>query len=606
MKKNGGREYLLALENNNIKTEIQIEKQPILSNNNNNQIIKKTPEYIYYDYLKDIKYTKSTSSLITEDINTYIINKEKEELLKIISLCNYGIYDDNEIILHLYSKFKKTGGTLDKLRKFSGVFEINISSTSEERLQEIEKFIYDTKHYNNFYIELYGTSPNSKLLKYKNYFIDRLINNETLTLDDDIIIYRNNKTICDIIINNKQKSENEDMILNVKRIRFNNNIIQEFNSYTFTKKFEYYEYNKALILGYEIGLYLLKDSYQSFIDEQQEYLNSLHIINKKTINDYTKILVSEHYIKPYNKDPLIFKASIANKNIGDAFAYFVCMFIINWINHKDKSYLYQPNIYAEIQDFFDKYKRNNLPSNNERCHNLYYLISDDDWRIILNIYLDNLNQIILNAPELKTDLFVYRGANSNYLKTDKLTITLKPLYVSTRIASYSINYEASKMFYELASPNGIMFRVLLDKGTRALFITPLTDHNLDSEMEILTANSQLLSVYESYEELTDPFKITTESYNNINNTNCLSLNNEDKIKTHNFLHSIPFKNELPLPGPPIYIPRDKSPNYREHFINYLPYKFDDTYLINDLIKLPGRQPLEEAPMPPLLPRPIPP
>lgn len=575
--------------------------------------ITKIAENINYSYLneEDFKNIKSTSKTIEPDIDTYIKNKEitNKNLFDIISLSKYGIYDDNYINLKLHSKLKnkKTGGTLEELRKFSGIFDIDIRNSPEERLEELQQFITATNHYNESYEDTYGNSINSDVNKFKNTFIDKLINNTFV--ETDIDIYQANKNICDIIYKYKTKSEEtEQMKLEVKRFYFDNNKISEKigDKYKFIKKFEYYEYNKALILGYEIGLYYLKDNYQKFIDKQQDYLKNLHIINKKAINDYTKEIVSNCYIKPFNNDPQNFKVSTAYKNIGDAFAFFVCMFIINFINDPDKSYLYETETLGLIKDFFDKYNIDDLPYNTQRCHPLYDKISDEDWRLILNIYLDNLNQIILNAPELEEDLFVYRGANSNYLRTDVTTPTLKQLYKSTRIASYSINYEASKFFYKLAADNGIMFRVLLDKGTKALFITPFADINLDREMEILTADAQLLSVYESYPDYTDTLKITVESYNNINNTNCLSLNDNDKIKSHSFLHSVPFKVELPPPKAPIYISKYKTTAYREHYINQLPYNLSNTDSINSLIKLPEKTPMERPPLPPPRRPPVPP
>jgi hypothetical protein len=402
-----------------------------------------------------------------------------------------------------------------------------------------------------------------------------LINN-----NDNYNIYNENQIICDIIRYYSTEKIDKEMELTVKRCLFDNNDIVNIDDYVFTKKFEYYKYNEALILGYESGLYLLKDNYQSFIDKQQEYLDSLNIINKKAIQDYTKEIVSEDYIKPFNNNT--FDIRQARKNIGDAFAFFVCMFIKNFINDdsiNNKEILHAN--YDTIDNFFDNYKNNSLPKYYDEYHPLYKILSNDNWKIIISMYLNNLNELILNAPKLENDLFLYRGANNNYLNEQEIDPDNNPLYHSSRIASYSMNYEASKHFYT-GGANPIMFRVLFKTGTRALFITPFADYRLDREMEVLTAKSQILSVYDNIDSSTDAFKNTIEAYNNINNTNCLSLNDRDKINTHPFLYTVPYT--IPPPEPPIFSPTNIPDIYNDTIIRQLPYHFDTNEEINALIK----------------------
>ena len=52
-------------------------------------------------------------------------------------------------------------------------------------------------------------------------------------------------------------------------------------------KYDYYKYNKDIVLAYEYNFIINIDHINEYIKEQNEYLNSLSINDKYTIYDYT-------------------------------------------------------------------------------------------------------------------------------------------------------------------------------------------------------------------------------------------------------------------------------------------------------------------------------
>jgi len=480
------------------------------------------------------------------------------------------------------NKFK-LGGNPDAIAEFSTVFLNGAGVNTDARLQQILDFNQATKRYDtrNRVLLDYDTIGHS-ITQYKNDFIELLLTNFQNTQQS--FEYINNRDICDIIYANQFKSV-EKLELTVDIYNVTNIVPAIQGRYIFQKHFIYHNYNKSLILGYENGLYYNKENYQPFIDRQAQYLSKLNIINKRAIRDFTKQAVSSDYISAYNFNR--FDIAEADKYIGDSFAYFICMYIINFIGIKPHL---QNNI-GIIEDFLNNYKTDTLPKGNQLCHEIYHqVLTNADWLIILNMYLTNLNLIIYNAPKVETNLFVYRGAANNYMQHDD-TVANTTIYNSTQISSYSINYEAAKEFYLQGmaggGDNATMFRVLITPDTNALFIAPLSD-GLHHEMEIITLKSQLLSVYNLDYIIApdDPFKAVEDGYNNINNTNCLSLDDRDKINTHKFLRLIPFiSDDNFIPDAPTYIPTVPRPD--GYAISLLPYDFNQEFDASQLLVLPG-------------------
>jgi hypothetical protein len=573
-RKKGGEEGI------KISSTIYQKLQPFDKTIVNEQIAKKKINYNYYKIF-DIDKLKNKKNLL-EHLNNY--DTENRELLNNISKGNYGIFENTEILNLMKNKFKK-GGNPDAIAEFSTVFLNGVHDT-DARLQQILDFNQATKARDtrNHALVLYDSLGHS-ITQYKNDFIELLLTNFQNAQESDE--YIDNTVICDIIHANQLKSiEKLELTVDIYDVTNIDHAIQ--GRYIFQKHFIYHNYNKSLILGYENGLYYNKENYQPFIDRQAQYLSKLNIINKRAIRDFTKQAVSSDYISAYNFNR--FDIAAADKYIGDSFAYFICMYIINFIDIEPHL---RDNI-GIIEDFLNKYKTDTLPKGNQLCHQIYYqVLTNADWLIILNMYLTNLNLIIYNAPKVETNLFVYRGAANNYMQHDD-TVANTTIYNSTQISSYSINYEAAKEFYLQGmaggGDNATMFRVLITPDTNALFVAPLSD-GLHHEMEIITLKSQLLSVYNLDHIIApdDAFKAVEDGYNNINNTNCLSLDDRDKINTHKFLRLIPFiSDDNFIPDAPTYIPRPLRPD--GYAISLLPYNFTQEFDASQLLVLPGYDP----------------
>jgi hypothetical protein len=570
-RKKGGEEGI------KISSTIYQEIQPFDKTIVNEQIAKKKINYNCYKifYINDFKNKEKLLGYL----NKY--DTKNRELLNNISKGNYGIFENTEILNLMKNKFK-LGGNPDAIAEFSTVFLNGVRDTNA-RLQQILDFNQATKMYDtrNRVLLDYDTIGHS-ITQYKNDFIELLLTNfQNAQRTNE---YINNTEICDIIDANQLESiEKLELTVDIYDVTNIDHAIQ--GRYIFQKHFIYHNYNKSLILGYENGLYYNKENYQPFIDRQAQYLSKLNIINKRAIRDFTKQAVSSDYISAYNFNR--FDIAAADKYIGDSFAYFICMYIINFID-------IEPHLRANIgiiEDFLNNYKTDTLPKGNQLCHQIYYqVLTNEDWKIILNMYLTNLNLIIYNAPKVETNLFVYRGAANNYMQHDD-TVANTTIYNSTQISSYSINYEAAKEFYLQGmaggGDNATMFRVLITPDTNALFVAPLSD-GLHHEMEIITLKSQLLSVYNLDHIIApdDAFKAVEDGYNNINNTNCLSLDDRDKINTHKFLRLIPFiSDDNFIPDAPTYIPRPLRPD--GYAISLLPYDFTQEFDASQLLVLPG-------------------
>jgi len=86
--------------------------------------------------------------------------------------------------------------------------------------------------------------------------------------------------------------------------------------------------------------------------------------------------------------------------------------------------------------------------------------------------------------------------------------------------------------------NPVMLKVLIERGSRVLFVTPFAEYpGVYYEMEILTSSIQLLRNYN------DNF-VTNIAYNNINNTSCLSLDARDKIQSYNLINMHPEYSDM--------------------------------------------------------------
>ena len=518
--------------------------------------------------------------------NYYLEKLNLVELLQYISNGIRGIYIDTETIKYInnneinydllnnmfnrMNKKLKKGGVrqrIETIKSFSALYFNNVPNI-QTRLDEIDAFITATS---NDIVNPRPIDPETNMELIRNNYIDDLLNHIRLIAGmsaNNQAIYNANSIISDIIRANNGFT---DLLF---RFNVNKYDLTSYNSmnmnlrlpnYQFKKRFYFGEYNKALILGFENGLYETRTNSQEFITEQIPYIEGLIPTDKRCVRDFIRPNAYSYYISPFKRNNFDIQTIINNRPNGDpqmmsdSFASFVNDYIEANIKGAP---IYTANIINRnlIDDFQNKY-RNDTLQNSPLCHRVYYeILTTADWNIILQSYTDRLNFIIQNAPPVSKPLFAYRGSTFNYMRTTRRdNISNIPYYESTSIDSYSFNYHASLFFYNDMTPlpagagigfnnqNSIIYRVVVNPGTRALFVTPFNeDPTLNSEMEFITATGQLItydrrSITTNIDMDEDPMNIVYESRNSINNTNSFALYDEDRIKTVKSLILLPLR-----------------------------------------------------------------
>lgn len=486
-----------------------------------------------------------------------IKNSKTMELIKMMNNTENGIYNElsNDKNLILLEKEKK-GGTIELLNNYTKLF-------NKLTYDQIKSFIMETSDSQiiESYINYDDYEPRHNTLPmYKNTIIDTLLKLET---ENDVkekypeihdillpiykVIYPLKQEYCEIFE------------LNVEKYDLNSSNLVEIKPYIFKKSFTFNDYNAGIIKGYELPLLQCKEHYQRFIDYQIRYLKSLSIHDARCIRDYTNVIAFTHYINKYKQN--IFniediKASPEAKKIGDIFAYFVFMYITDQGKTTIKQRLDEnDDLKLLCKDFIVHFNNHSLPKNDEECHPIYYeLLDNDDWNIILKNFMINLNKLILQSPETKEELIVYRGSRINYAYTNGMYNNI-PYYQNDRIVSYSFNYHASKSYYDkFDKSDNIIYRVIVPIGSRVLFTTPFINReDITHELEIITFENQILiptiSILQKHfkSKPHDIFKTIEDNvYNNINMTNNIVLDPANKIRSHKSLMLLPSDTLLSM------------------------------------------------------------
>jgi len=376
--------------------------------------------------------------------------------------------------------------------------------------------------------------------------------------------YDNNKTICDKIlsIDDGEPIIDENFILYIPKFNLDKEEIEEISPYIFRKEFKCYEYNKSIIMGFEGEYYNLKNNYQTYINQQIDYIKSLSINDQRCIRDYTRPIPFSYYISIYinnisagingGDDPTnTIKTMFGKRNsyIGDSFSSFIYDYLIQNSNIYDND----DNKKKIRDDFINKYETKTLERGfNTTCDTIYYILTHDNWMKILEKYMTQLNILIKRSPPVTNPVIVYRAVSRNYLKSSGISNTYGNYFYSNRIGSFTFNYDASRNeFYKVTTetPNPAIYRSIITEGSCVLFTTPLVDvDKLYREMEVLTSTDQIIVVSNDYlvgtTDDSQEFQTLHESYNSINNRNCFGLFDKDKINTHTSLIIVPIRCEL--------------------------------------------------------------
>jgi hypothetical protein len=283
-----------------------------------------------------------------------------------------------------------------------------------------------------------------------------------------------------------------------KNKRFNEHKYElNFSGKTEELLYSYYDYNKDIVLAYEYNFIKNIESINEYILEQSTYLDTLDNYAKTTIYDYT-----DHNSFTFYK---LFK-------LNDK----------SWINKRHDQ---GTSFLSQIIKLGYNDDDNDLVINTDRTENCSkYFLSINEWINVLNMFSDDLDEIINKSPKLKTNIYCYRGASNHYINANNsssLLITENIGYKFIDQTSFTLIFDRAKYFYSqgITTSNRCIYRTTIMEGSSALFIAPLSAKS--NELEILLPSN-------SYVLRTD--KDIEDSYNNSKNIYDI-CSNKNKFKS---------------------------------------------------------------------------
>jgi hypothetical protein len=248
------------------------------------------------------------------------------------------------------------------------------------------------------------------------------------------------------IDSNKIQSIKEITILYNPRYEYENveRIIDNDMENKLDKRYIYRDYNKDIVLAYEKNFAEDRNitAIQNFIAKQKTYLEGLSIREKKIIQDYTKPESFDYY-KYY-------------KNISDSDRY-----IPGWRtnNFFGDSFYHQIHELKDIRGFNAELQPHqiaimNSPNRLQANDQTEIVLNDNQWQMVLEKFMKDLNEIILKAPPVEEEIYCYRGVSAQYitggpLQEQNLLELIQGIpkvrsFVSNRLGSFSVDFNTSK------------------------------------------------------------------------------------------------------------------------------------------------------------------
>ena len=466
---------------------------------------------------------------------------------------NNSKYSFNE---YLMNKFEKRSKYFIYLKPLNLSIREYISSINN-------KYKYTLKDFENIF-EKYNETNNGVILN-NNVFNNNIniinnISNKSKsggTINSSLLNSTQIKSYCDLINNNKDDEDIfEDYIIhsniNNSIIPFiniidtfnrpvsdkitisynpiidpeNNNPISNDRKYKFEKTYDCYKYNLDIVKAYENNFLNNLTNINSFIYDQRTYINNLDIGKRRIITDYTyndSYGIYQYYINN-NKAPGI--NDYLYDAIGDCFYYQ----INKVLNNKGDYQTFQ----QKTGKTYDQWLLNDRiffagsffkPVSNSD------IINEDFWTEVIKMFINDVNDIIRAAPELKYDIYCYRGSLIHYIDSSgsaPITDSDMILFKTDRICSFTFNFDVAKNFANMnpcindSTPDtAVIYRTTILKGCKVLFLTPLS--YFTNEIEILLPGN---CVY-----LYNQNNLPQISYNNINKKYGICSKDQNKYRS---------------------------------------------------------------------------
>ena len=498
---------------------------------NNNFFFKQKGGEYKGDFFPELTHINEPQNIFTED--QYIDIQEFNKFINSDNISKFNLNDIEEILVlfkddHITMNPNQYPGNKDKQKMYKKIFDLpHLKNMLAQKVQEFEyNFILKEIPFykiNGNYIDIdkYETVADSTQAI-------EIIN----TYDKSSIPY-----IKKISVIRENNTSDTNILTLYKKLPEQLEIFHDGNQIKgkFKLHIKCIEYNKKIILGYQYEQLkywsLNNKKIDDYLEDQYNYINDLNWEEKTILKDYTRN-GSFDLVIAYMKDKENFKQ--------------------NYIESKKTYYKDIPNDFTDDQIFLHKlsngFSNYIIPILKQRsplvtqedidkiftknfydaADEIYLLITDDEWKIILKNYIKDLNEIILGAPPTTCDFYGYRGSANDYINRQQTIINDEIIqydFASTRFSSVSFSFNSATHYYNLGEDETAktLYKVYIKKGCKLLFVTPLSGNEIKNELELITPLYQIFGILDK-----EPY----ESYNCINNNHNLFFDSDkNKYRT---------------------------------------------------------------------------
>jgi hypothetical protein len=306
-------------------------------------------------------------------------------------------------------------------------------------------------------------------------------------------------------------------------------------SYTYNAR----EYNEDIVIDFEKNLIEHQGDINSFMQEQNNFIESTLTPEERwTIRDYTSYSANPFYgayktSKLQDNANWFMEYKVKNP-LGMLFDNAYLPQILKYIKDKSEFNVLETNINTNLSTLVNFVRYPGDQSLDERYSNLF---TQNDWEIILDMFEEDVNNIIKKMPTPKTPIYCYRGVTHHYVTLDawdarKEEYSLNCYYLS-RITSLSLDFKKAKDFYnslddrKKENPNKHLYRAVIMPGCNMLFVPSLSAVPNEYEI-ILPTYSLVLDAKGWNNQITIPAVQNYDAYQGAFNMRAL-----DRIKYNN-------------------------------------------------------------------------
>lgn len=228
-----------------------------------------------------------------------------------------------------------------------------------------------------------------------------------------------------------------------------------------------------------------------YLGHQTEYVRNLKLYDLMTVMSYTNY--SHFWLGPYQRHGVVFSnfPDIAKNMIFPMFPQYDTIALAGYNTLKSSA----P---ADIVDTASGYR---AIGNSGRYLIYMYLanenmISKDTYSLMLQMYVNDLQRIILAAPKTNQTLIVYRGTSHDIYKKYKKTFSSGQFTSTAYLPGHALKYARGE--------NGVLTRITIPPGKSSLFISPVNRFSDYGEYEIvlpiseyeITGRNKLTQIYD--------------------------------------------------------------------------------------------------------------